>query len=63
MVFRISSGGRRPRSGAFVDTDLLVRTALFLSNNVVKYREIEERSDASKAQAYENYLGGSRQEP
>jgi hypothetical protein len=43
-----------PRSGAFIDTDLLVRTALFLSNNVVKYREVEERSDASKAQAYEN---------
>ena len=37
-----------PRSGAFVDTDLLVRTALFLGNNVVKYREIEERSDFRK---------------
>jgi len=32
----------------------IVRTALFLSNNVVKYREIEERSDVSKAQAYKN---------
>ncbi len=38
-----------PRSGAFIDTDLAVRTALFLSNNVVKYREVEERSDSSKA--------------
>ena len=38
-----------PRSGAFIDTDLAVRTALFLSNNVVKYREVEERSDSGKA--------------
>lgn len=38
-----------PRSGAFIDTDLAVRTALFLSNNVVKYREVEERTDSGKA--------------
>jgi hypothetical protein len=38
-----------PRSGAFIDTDLAVRTALFLSNNVVKYREVEERADSGKA--------------
>lgn len=40
-----------PRSGAFIDTDLAVRTALFLSNNVVKYREVEERADSGKAYA------------
>jgi len=40
-----------PRSGAFIDTDLAVRTALFLSNNVVKYREVEERTDSGKAYA------------
>ncbi|MGO9740097.1 MAG: DUF262 domain-containing protein [Roseiarcus sp.] len=44
-----------PRSGAFVDTDLAVRTALFLSNNVVKYREVEERADSGKA--YEKISG------
>jgi hypothetical protein len=38
-----------PKSGASIDTDLAVRTALFLSNNVVKYREVEERSDSGKA--------------
>ena len=51
-----SVGGQdeAPRSGAFVDTDLVVRTAMFLSNNVVKYGEIEERSDPSKSKAYDN---------
>jgi len=43
-----------PRTGAFVDTDLIVRAALFLSNNVVKYREVEERSDVGRSKAYEN---------
>jgi hypothetical protein len=38
-----------PKSGASIDTDLAVRTALFLSSNVVKYREVEERSDSGKA--------------
>lgn len=38
-----------PKSGASIDTDLAVRTALFLSNNIVKYREAEERSDSGKA--------------
>jgi hypothetical protein len=38
-----------PKSGESIDTDLAVRTALFLSNNVVKYREVEERSDSGKA--------------
>lgn len=38
-----------PKGGASIDTDLAVRAALFLSNNVVKYREVEERSDSGKA--------------
>ncbi len=31
------------RPGAFVDTDLLVRTALFLANGVLRYRDVERR--------------------
>lgn len=33
----------RPRSGAFVDTDLVVRTALYLGTGLVRYRDIEKR--------------------
>src|SRR6266700_208756 len=38
----------RPRSGAFVDTDLLIRGALFLGGGGVRYREAEK----SKLQAH-----------
>lgn len=33
----------RIRTGGFVDTDLLVRTALFLATGAVRYRDIEKR--------------------
>jgi len=44
-----------PKGGASIDTDLAVRVALFLSNNIVKYREVEERSDTGAA--YEKISG------
>ncbi|MGD0227685.1 MAG: DUF262 domain-containing protein [Terriglobia bacterium] len=37
----------RPRSGAFVDTDLLVRTALYLGTGLLRYRDIEKRKKGS----------------
>ncbi len=39
------------RGGAFIDTDLLVRTALFLASGVLRYRDIERRQDAEAAYA------------
>jgi hypothetical protein len=38
----------RPRSGAFVDTDLLVRTALYLGTGLVRYRDIEKRKKGAE---------------
>jgi hypothetical protein len=39
----LEGGEDSPRSGAFVDTDLLVRTALFLATGHVRYRDVEDR--------------------
>lgn len=45
-----------PRSGAFVDTDLLVRTALFLSTGVLRYRDVERgRAEAAYAKVEEEW--------
>ncbi|MBI3180638.1 MAG: DUF262 domain-containing protein [Myxococcales bacterium] len=50
--FSAHEGGEESaRSGAFVDTDLLVRTALFLSTGVVRYRDVERRQNAEEAYA------------
>lgn len=38
-----------PRSGGFVDTDLLVRTALFLSSGNLRYRDVERRGQGADA--------------
>src|SRR5579884_105133 len=47
-----------PRGGAMIDTDLLVRTALFLGNNVLRYKDIEERKvNPAGADAYSK-VGG-----
>jgi hypothetical protein len=40
------------RGGAFVDTDLLIRAALFLGGSGVRYRDAEARK--SQSQAYQN---------
>lgn len=42
----------RPRSGALADTDLLIRTALFLSTGVVRYSDIEKRKRGAGEDAY-----------
>ncbi|MCS7161468.1 MAG: DUF262 domain-containing protein [Gemmatales bacterium] len=34
-----------PRSGGFVDTDLLMRACLFLGTGMVRYRDVEKRGD------------------
>ena len=47
----------RPRSGAFVDTDLLVRTALFLGTGVIRYRDIEKRKKSAEEDAYSRVDG------
>ncbi len=39
------------RSGGFVDTDLLVRTALFLSTGVLRYRDVERSRDVEERYA------------
>lgn len=50
--FSAQEGGEEPaRNGAFIDTDLLVRTALFLSSGVLRYRDVERRQDADAAYA------------
>jgi hypothetical protein len=41
------------RSGAFVDTDLLIRAALFLSGGGVRYREAEKRKRPEQYQSIE----------
>ncbi|MFL5319760.1 MAG: DUF262 domain-containing protein [Myxococcaceae bacterium] len=42
--FAAQEGGEEaPRSGGFVDTDLLVRTALFLATGLLRYRDVEKR--------------------
>ncbi|HYV44861.1 MAG TPA: DUF262 domain-containing protein [Myxococcaceae bacterium] len=40
-----------PRRGAYVDTDLLVRTALFVSSGVLRYRDVEKRAKAEELYA------------
>ncbi len=47
-----------PRGGAMIDTDLLVRTALFLSNNVLRYKDIEERKVSTTGTDAYSKVGG-----
>jgi hypothetical protein len=44
-----------PRSGGFVDTDLLIRAALFLGANVIRYRDAEKRVQTEKREQVVSY--------
>lgn len=41
-----------PRSGAFVDTELLIRGALFAGSGVVRYRDAEKRGEQARKEHY-----------
>ncbi|TKD09219.1 GmrSD restriction endonuclease domain-containing protein [Polyangium fumosum] len=45
--FSVSEGTERAVSGGFVDTDLIVRTAMCLATGIVKYRDAEKKGDKS----------------
>jgi hypothetical protein len=39
------------RAGALVDTDLMVRTAMFLGTGLLRYRDVEKRNESRKRKA------------
>jgi hypothetical protein len=44
-----------PRTGAFVDTDLLIRASLFLGAGMVRYRDVEKRGAETAYKKVEEY--------
>ena len=48
------------RSGAFVDTDLLIRAALFLGGGGVRYRDAEKRKSQAHYLSIDSQLGSRR---